>query len=347
LNCLDPTTINHIKNMNRIIISTTLVLAATPFAVRGEDSTDDLNRFFLGPRFGMNFKADFQNNASDFNGVKPGTTLPGTDHTYNDGYVLVDSSGDASGRTWNWGYQNASQVAGDSMQFHAIQSSGSSSTTDNPQYGGELVYQRVIGNLPCISAGRWGLEFGFGLTDINLQDNRSGTVPVIIDTYALNGVLPPSAGYNGSFAGPGALLDDTPTRTLGSTALTSNQKLSGQLFSIRLGPFAEWNFTPELSLAASVGLTLAPASIDYDFSETGSLPGGSTYADSGHSSKTRLLYGPFVGAMLRYDFSKNWGIYVGAQFQSLNDMELSSGTHNARLDQSATVYGTVGVCWKF
>ena len=334
--------------MNRIIISTTLVLAAAPFAVRGENSTDNNpNRFFFGPRFGMNFKADFQNNASYFGPVNPGPATGGANHTYNDGYVLVDSSGNAGGRTWNWGYQNSSQVAGDSMQFHAIQSSGSSSTTGDPQYGGELIYQRVIGHLPFLSSGCWGLEAGFGLTDINLKDNRSGTVPVITDTYALNGVLPPSAGYNGTFAGPGALLGDTPTRTLGAAAMTSNQKLSGQLFSLRLGPFAEWNITPELSLAASVGLTLAPAMIDYDFSETSSLSGGGTYAASGHSSKTKLLYGPYVGAMLRYDFNKKWGIYVGAQFQSLNDMELSSGTHTARLDQSATVYGTAGVCWKF
>jgi hypothetical protein len=259
----------------------------------------------------------------------------------------VDSSGNAGGRTWNWGYQNASQVVGNAMRFHAIQSSGSASTSDNPQYGGELVYQRVIGHLPILPSGCWGLETGFGLTEIDLQDNRSGSVGVITDTYALNGVRPPSAGYNGTFAGPGALLGDTPTRTLGTAALTSNQKLSGQLFSIRLGPFAEWNFTPELSLAASVGLTLAPAIMDYSFSEAGRLAGSSTYAASGHSSKTELLYGPFVSAMLRYDFSKNWGIYVGAQFQSLNNMELSVGTHTARLDQGATVYGTAGVCWKF
>jgi len=334
--------------MNRILLSTTISLAvATPFVMHSEDSTDNPNRFFLGPRFGMNFKADFQDNAANFNSVNPGPATGGANHTYNDGQVLVDSSGNAGGRTWNWGYQNASQVVGDTLQFHAIQSSGSASTTGNPQFGGELVFQRVIGRLPFVSAGSWGLEAGFGLTDINLQDNRGGPGGVTTDTYALNGVLPPSAGYNGSFAGPGALLGDTPTRTLGSAILTSNQKLSGQLFSIRLGPFVEWNFTHQLSLAAGAGLTLAPGTIDYDFSETGTLPGGSTYAARGHSSKTELLYGPYVGAMLRYDFSKNWGIFVGAQFQSLNDMVESVGTHTARLDQSATVYGTLGISWRF
>ena len=332
--------------MNRIILSTTLALVATPFSMHGEDSLDNPNRFFLGPRFGMNFKADFHNNASYFNAVNPGPATPGADHTYNDGYVLVDSSGNAGGLTWNWGYKNSSQVAGDTMQFHAIQSSSSSSATDDPQYGAELIYQRVIGRLPFLSSGRWGREAGFGFTELDLRDNRSGTVSVTTDTYQLNGVLPPSAGYNGTFSGPGALLGDTPMRTTMSAVLTSQQKLSGQLFSLRLGPFAEWNFTPKLSLAASVGLTLAPTTVDYDFSETVTLASG-TFAASGHSSKTKLLYGPYVGGMLRYAFNKTWGVYVGAQFQNLTDLEQSVGGHTARLDPGATVYGTVGASWSF
>jgi len=161
-------------------------------------------------------------------------------------------------------------------------------------------------------------------------------------------VLPPGAPYNGTFNGPGALLGDTPTRTTTSATLTSQQKLSGQLFSLRLGPFAEWKFTDQLSLAASVGLTLAPAMVDYDFSETATIArGGGTLASSGHSSETKLLYGPYVGAMLRYDFDKSWGVYVGARFQNLTDLNQSAGGHAARLDPGATVYATAGVSWKF
>jgi hypothetical protein len=340
--------------MNRIVLSTTLALAAaTPFALHGADSSDENpNRLSLGPRFGMNFKGSFHNNAP----VNPGPAAGGADHIYNNGYVLLDSSGNAGGLTWNWGYQNSSQVVGDTMQFQSIQSAGSSGSADSnvtgdPQYGAELTYQRVLGHLPFLSSGRWGLEGAFGYTDLDLRDNHSATGPVTVttDAYQLNGVLPPGAGYNGSFQGPGALLGDTPTRTTaaGIGTLTSHQKLSGQLYSIRLGPFAEWNFTDQLSLAASVGLTLAPASVRYDFSESATLAGGSTSSVSGHSCKTELLYGPYVSAMLRYDFNKSWGVYVGAQFQSLTDMNLSAGSRTARLDQSATVYGMLGATWKF
>jgi hypothetical protein len=344
--------------MNRIILSTTLALAATPFTMRGQDLPDNPNRWSLGPRFGMNFKADFHLRAiaSPANpAANPRIAAGGVDHNYQDGYVLVDSSGNAGGLTWNWGYQNGSQVVGDTMQFHSSQSQSSSlpanhGVTGDPQSGLELVYQRVVGNLPFMSSGRWGLEAGFGYTDIDLHDNRSGTglTTVTTDAFQLNGVLPPGAGYNGTFQGPGTLLGDTPTRTTASytTAQTSQQRLSGQLYTIRIGPFAEWNFTSKLSLAASVGLTLAPACVDYDFSETTSSSGG-TSVTSGHSSKTDLLYGPYVGGTLRYDFTKHWGVYVGVQFQSLTDLQQSIGTHTARLDPGATVYGTIGAMWSF
>jgi hypothetical protein len=51
--------------------------------------------------------------------------------------------------------------------------------------------------------------------------------------------------------------------------------------------------------------------------------------------------------MLRYDFNKCWGVYVGARFQNLNDMNLSNGGSTARLDQGVTLYATVGATWKF
>jgi hypothetical protein len=326
--------------MNRIVLSTTLSLAAfTPFAMRGQDLPDNPNRFSFGPTFGMNFKADFNNNAN------PGPAAGDANHTYNNGYVLVDSSGDAGGLTTYWGYQNASQVVGGAMKFTAFQSNPSSVTGD-PQYGGELIYQRVIGSLPFLS-GDWGFEAGFNFTELDLRENLNGTA--YVDSFPLNGVLPPGAGYNGTFSGPGALLGDTtlPAFTRAAAALTGYQKLSGQMFSLRLGPFAEWKLTHKLSLAASVGLTLAPTMVDYDFSETAILAGGGTITESGHSSKTELLYGPYVGAMLRYDLTKCWGIYVGARFQNLNDLDQSIGGRTARLDQSATVYGTAGVSWRF
>jgi len=347
--------------MNRIFLSTALTFAvATPFTMHGQDSSDpeNLNRFSIGPQFGMNFKANFHNSSTSIPGspgANTGPAIGGVDHSYDDGYVNVDSSGSAGGLTWNWGYHNSSQVVGDSMQFHSTQSSslalpGNSRTTGDPQAGLDLTYQRVLGHLPFGKSTHWGLEFGFGYTDLDLQENRSahGLSTLTTDTYPLNGELPPGAGYNGTFDGPGTLLGDTPSRsvTVDATTLSSQQKLTGELYTLRMGPFAEWYLTRNLSIAGSAGLTLAPAIVNYDFSESYTTSGG-TSTVSGHSSRTELLYGFFMSGKITYDFTKHWGIYVGAQYQSLTDMKLSTGTHTAFLDPGATINGTIGVVWSF
>ena len=335
--------------MKQMLLTATLTVATvTPFSLSGADVPENPNRLSLGPRFGLNFKADFNNHATyKTPTVNPGPATGGADHTYDDGYVRVDSSGNAGNLTWNWGYQNPSQAVVDSMQFHAIRASSSSSANDNPQYGTELLYQRIIGSLPASMRGRWGLEAGFGYTDLDLRNQRGGFVPVTTDTYPLNGVLPPSAGYNGTFSGPGALLGDTPVRTTTFASQSGRNKLSGDMFNLRFGPFAEWNLTRRLSFAASVGVTLAPTSVAYDFSETDTLASGDRFSTSGHSSRSKVLYGPYVSGLLRYNFNPRWGLYVGAQFQNLTDLNQSIGSRSARLDPGATLYGTVGVTWSF
>ncbi len=335
--------------MKRILLPAALTLAAlTPLTLPAADAQENPNRLSLGPRFGLNFKANFNNSAAfKTPGVIPGLALGGTDHFYDDGYVRVDASGNFGGVTTFWGYQNASQVVGGSMEFHAVQASSPTSANDNPQFGAELIYQRIFGSLPAALGGRWGMEAGFGYTQLDLRHKRTGFGPVLTDTYPLNGVLPPLAAYNGTFLGPGAVLGDTPVRTTTFAAQSGQHKLSGEMFSLRLGPFAEWSLTSQLSLAASVGLTLAPTSVDYDFSETDTLASGVAFTAAGRSSKSKLLYGPYVGGTLRYDFNAQWGMYLGAQFQSLNSLTQSVGSRTGRLDPGATVNATVGVTWKF
>src|SRR4051794_22859692 len=88
--------------MNRILFGATLSLPAAPFAIQAGDAPEEPNRFSIGARFGMNIKASFKNTPSaGGSAVNPGPATGGADHTYDDGYVRVDSSGDAGGVTWN------------------------------------------------------------------------------------------------------------------------------------------------------------------------------------------------------------------------------------------------------
>ena len=338
--------------MNRLILPTTLALAAAPFIMRGAEAPDPLNRFTLGGTIGFNFKASFRKTPSAPSAINPGPAAGGSNHAYDDGYVRLDSSGDSGGLTWNWGYQNSAQVVGDSMHFHASDPNPAFAgynrkVSDDPQYGLELMYQRVIG--PVSSAGRWGFEAAFGYTDMDIANTSSGPGQnrLTTDIYPLNGILPPGAGHAGNFVGPSALLGDTPTRNITTDALTSRENLSGQLLNFRLGPFVEWSFTPKLSLGVSVGPALTPASVDYGFTETTLLAGGGTGVARGYFSHDELLYGFYAGATLQCDFSHHWGAYIGGRFQHLNSMEETVAGRTARLDLGATIQATIGIRYRF
>jgi hypothetical protein len=328
--------------------ATCAIAAATPALAQPSEPLEvpeipNPNRFSLGARVSLNLTGDFTTSRTS-----PGAASGGGNHIYDDGYVRVDSSDNAGGLTWNWGYERAPQVVGDTLEFHSIQSAEKESA-DEAQYGMELIYERLLGRF--FSRGVWGLEVGFSYTDLDLRADRgSGSgASLITDSFPLNGVLPPNAPYHGTFNGPGPLLGDTPTRTIATdtASLASDHRLSGHLFGFRFGPVVEWNFTRAISIALSGGIALAPAIIDYDFSESIALQGGQTFATRGHSSKTDLLYGHYINALLRYNFNDHWSLYGGGQFQTLNDLEQTIGTRTARLDAGSTLHGVLGVSWRF
>jgi len=208
--------------MKTPFIALTLALLAGPLAagLQAQEATTDVpnpNWFSVGPQFGLNINARF-NHLGNVNPAKPGN--------YDDGFVHTDSSGNAGGQTWNWGYKNAGQVQGNSVVMHSSSASvnGSMDRTDDPQAGFDLAYGR---NLGTVLGGKWGLQAAFDFTTVSIHDSRplTGTGTTISDAYSLGGVTAPGAPYTGSFNGPGALLNDAPNRTTAAeTVLMTKSK---------------------------------------------------------------------------------------------------------------------------
>ena len=336
--------------MKHLILGCAVAATVTPALAQEADPFEipNANRFSLGARIGLNFKAKFLT-------TRPALPPPtgGLNYNYDDGYVRRDSSGNAGGLTWNWGYNDASQVVGDAIEYHKIESdilpTSISKSSDEAYYGMELGYQRLAGTF--MSGGGCGFEGAFSYHDIEISAERSGVGPgtLITDTFPLNGVTPPRPRYRGTFNGPGALLGGTPSRMISDETATfdTDNQLQGQFFGFRFGPFIEWNFNRRFSVALSGGLALAPALLDYDFDETIALEGGRTRRERGSSSKTDLLYGNYVGGVVRFQITDEWGVYAGAQYQTLNKWEHSVGNRTADLDPGSTFYGVAGVTWRF
>lgn len=203
-----------------------------------------------------------------------GSASETADRSYDDGFVNRDPGTPLDGDTWYWGYQNAGQVDGEALTFHA--SDGISTEThrsvslndavaDGAEDGAglmvELGYDVNLGDRVVygVNVGLMVSRFSVETeaTTFRLDESWSRHARSIDDTYDLQGVTPPPATYNGTVDGPGPLIANTPA----NRTVSENE--------IRSGRYQAWNSVSEsvdldlltLSLAPSVSLAAGPFSV--------------------------------------------------------------------------------------
>jgi hypothetical protein len=323
--------------------------------LRAQDRTTDnpnLNWFSFGPQFGLNIKARFIHVGY----VNPASPWPpttgGVDRTYNDGFVHVDNSGDAGGQTWNWGYQNASQVQGNMLMMHRTSDTahgiGTLDQNDDPHVGFDLAFGRNLGTVP---GGKWGLQAAFDFTDVSIHGNHplTGTGMLISDAFSLGGVVPPQAPYAGSFNGPGPLLGDTPTETTTPYAvpIKGQRTLDAQIYALRAGPYYEFFFSKRWSGRLGGGLALALADTKYSFNETITFAGGEGVNNAGSKSGVEFQAGGYLEGKLLFALTRHTGLFAGAQYEYLGTFSRNAGNEQAQLDMSSAVYLLFGVQLRF
>ena len=356
----------------------------TPAADRLEDpATKSPDRYSLSFRMGFNIKADFKN----IGALSPqGHLVPITgqgnvaqpanpngdaigNRTYEDGYVWVDSSGNALGYSRYWGYDSASQYnpAAGTITMHSSSSPGTSSNNrdGDPQMGLEFTYNRRFGNNEKWS---WGLEAAFNYMNVTINDNHtlSGTGTLISDAFQ----LPPEFGGGGFVLAPpapyshGPFLDSdtgntvigaTPTRaplTTFATSIAGSRQFDADIFGSRVGPYAEFQLGTRVSIGLSGGLALGVVSSDFRFHETVTFDenvgtGPVTRTSSGSGTETDILVGGYVSGTCNIILSKKWNGFFGAQFEDLGHYTHRIGNREARLDLSESVFVTVGLSCSF
>lgn len=307
------------------------------------EPADGLYWISLGPRFGLNLDARFKHlgnaNASAANSGG-----------YADGYVRRDSANDAGGLTWNWGYQNAAQVQGNTLTMHNASAAvdGSLGQGDDPQFGFDLAFGRDFGK---VLGGKWGLQAAFDFTAVSIDANGavSGTGQLITEAYPLGIVVAPPAPYAGSYAGPGPLIGDTPTRTLSAAAvqITGPQTLDGQICALRAGPYYDFQFCKRWSGRLGGGVSLAVADLNYSFNETIAYGHGLTVHNAGSGSGAEFQAGGYVEGKVLYALTRRTLLFAGAQYEYLGTFSRAAGNEQAQLDLGSAVYLLFGVEWHF
>ncbi len=349
--------------MRKLFIALTLGLMAGLFAanLRAEDlfapiqktepaSSDHSTWFSFGPQFGLNLNARF-NNVGNLNSASAGPAPGGgMNRTYVDGYVNVDSSGNAGGQTWNWGYQNASQVQGGTLTMHSVTVTGNATSSQNtdPNPGFDLAFGHHFGT---VLGGKWGLQGAFDFTTVSVNDSQpvSGMAIFISDAYSLGAVVPPLAPYSGSYNGPGPLLGDTPTRTMSSTSLliTGQRTLEAQVCAFRAGPYYEFPMGKRWSGRLGGGVVLAVADTQYTFNETVTFGNGMAFKNAGSGSGAELQAGGYLEGKLLYALTADTSLFAGAQYENLGTFSRNAGSEQAQLQMGSAVYVLFGVQFSF
>jgi hypothetical protein len=304
---------------------------------------------------------------ADFTGTGNVPTTPNTagqNREYLDGYVRVDSSGNAGGDTTFWGYGSGAQEVGGNIAFQSIAAgasgSGGSSITDSSvsaAAGFELYGFYDMGAATILGlkdkGATWGFRTGIQYANVDLNNNSSGsgTVSTFTDSFDLGGNAAPGAGFAGTFAGPNQLLGDVAlTRTFGGTAnvqISGNRSLNVHLAITQWGSYLEIPLCKKVDLTVEGGFLLALASGSYDYNNRVSVGNTGGQTVRGSNSRTRILPGAYAGLGLSYDITDRMSLLANVRYQFLRSYEITANGSTAELDFSSAYTLGLSALWKF
>lgn len=334
-------------------------LLVLPAATRAEE--DATNRISFSLRLGLNISARFTGGPGLPFPINTRTTPDGAGYNYDNGYVLMDFSGNVGGQTWNWGYDDSSQqVVGNTIALSRYSPSPafrSPSMSDDPNLGFELAYNRPLGRLNH-DKWRWGIEAAVNYLNLDLKSSASymGAVSVLTDNYPFTpGTTPPAATpsnpYQGTFNGPGFVIGDTAvgssTGVANVATVTGQRKFSSDVWGFRLGPYVEIPLAKQVNLSLSGGLAFAVLDSDASWAETVTLPGIGGASGSGSGSATDIRWGGYVSGNLAWQFSERWNLTGGVQYQNLGTYRHTFGGRGVEVDLSNSIFVTIGVGYSF
>jgi hypothetical protein len=286
----------------------------------------------------------------------------GQNHNYDDGFVRVDSTGNAGGTTWNWGNSNANQydsAGGGTMPFSISNSlaNGKASDEDDSAPGFEVFAYYDMGELPALNFGagpaRWGMKATFHYANIGIDNSGAlgSGINTYTDSFDLDGVVPPQAPYTGSFNGPGPGLSDSPTRSdatySNGATVTGNRDLDVNLFGLSVGPYLELPLTQRLTVNLEGGVGLAIVDGEYDFNSRTTIPGTGTQTNRGRASETRVIPGVSAGLTALYRVTDVWSAYAGARYQYYSQFEIDAGDSEAELDFGNAFILSLGAVYQY
>jgi hypothetical protein len=309
------------------------------------------NKVSAAYRLGLNASVRFRGSA---------TSAPFAPGVFANGYVLPSSRQPLApdNLTWNWGYNDSSQIVGPNAEFSSYGPTTLTSSRESNQadflHGFEMQYNRALWVQAGHEETQIGVEFAFNFTSVDGEDSWSQNFRPVrtITPYNLGGVLPVPVPppYAGTFDGPGSLISLTPGASWmvpgDVAALNCWRKFHTGLYGVRLGPYVEGPLCWKFRGSASTGLALlfADGQLSYRDSFSAPLPASTVF---GEASKLSVLPGWYIGGRVSLDVTDSFSLFYGLQFQMASDYELQAGPNRAILDLESAIFQSFGLSLSF
>lgn len=287
----------------------------------------------------------------------PTQVTPGV---YDNGFVLPDLGGTASGQTWNWGYQRAAQRVGNEIRMQRLTDvpmAGLFETrTADPSVGGELMTGLEFARFFVAKReARFGFEIGYGYNSLSFPDTSSvnGQSTLTFAGFNLGGATPPPAPYSGTFQGPGPRLGLEPS-SLGTVQSPARAvydgKLEAELHNFKAGFWFQYPLVKRLSANLSFGYCSLYADARLRFTESISYdhPGFLDMPATPHTVGGRAWKsGAYAQLRMQYHFSPRLGAFLGGDYQYNKELRFAGEGREITLDLESLLAATAGVVFEF
>ncbi len=193
---------------------------------------------------------------------------------------------------------------------------GSAGDDEEDALGGELFFERVLGESDLLDSGvneTWGLRVGVGFTQLEFSSNSN------LDTFEQ--VAP---GLQSPFLSQGSM----------------NHDFEADLWYLNLGLFSESHITDRFR--AKFGVGISAAYIDASYTVSGPFDFATAQEDD-----QDLLVGGYVDLTFGFDFTRSLALDAGLRYQYFRSFDMVTGFSEASIDFDQSFMAFIGLRYSF
>jgi hypothetical protein len=280
--------------------------------------------------------------------------------TYDNGFVLPDIGGTASGKTWNWGYNTLDQNVGGQLVLSRLDGvpglAGQDLNVNSPLLGGELIggYNFSPFQIGHRNA-RFAFEIGYGYSGFseNINLAESGTAALRTDSFGLGGIIPPLPPYAGTATGPGPLIDLNPSSqnvTVSPVTTAFRGSLETTFHDFRIGPAFSMDLTRRLTAAIGAGYSSVYIGSRVSYVESVNFSNPAMPAISPGStdfSKGSWYPGVYAEGRLHYRITDFLDVFVGGDIRHNGKLKFGDAAREVTIDITTTYAAKAGLTFQF